>query len=491
MHKIYKVLVVLLVLTIGVFTLCACNDADTDAGEVKYAQVYVTTGTMSKLMMRETSLEFVDYDDSSYNTMVTVDVENKHQNFYGYGASLTHSSAYLLMQEGAEEVRKEMLNELFGADGARFNFVRVPIGASDYIEGSEFFSCCDLANTEDEDMELKAFNLDHDKNIIAVLKEIVAINPDVNVIAVPWSAPAWMKTSKKLTSGSLEEKYESVFADYLVKFINEYKKEGIAVTYVSLVNEPLMSYSTYPMMFMDGYQAARIIKDLGPKLENLDHDVKIMSWDHNVNNLGWYLEELYGDQEAYKYIAGTAFHGYSGDYTVACDELLELYPDKELYLTEITEHSGSNDFARNLAYAAQNVTIAPVNKGSSAGMFWNYVLRSDGTPTPVYHSNVCYGVMDMNIVDGEFVYNKNSAYYAMAHISKFAYKVNGEEVKALRAESSNDAMIVACALYRADGAIIVSVCNLSDVLSENVDVVIGGKSITFNVQPQSIVTFVC
>ena len=144
MHKIYKVLVVLLVLTIGVFTLCACNDADTDAGEVKYAQVYVTTGTMSKLMMRETSLEFVDYDDSSYNTMVTVDVENKHQNFYGYGASLTHSSAYLLMQEGAEEVRKEMLNELFGADGARFNFVRVPIGASDYIEGSEFFSCYDI-----------------------------------------------------------------------------------------------------------------------------------------------------------------------------------------------------------------------------------------------------------------------------------------------------------------------------------------------------------
>lgn len=491
MHKIYKVIVMLLVLATGLFAFGACKDGGANDGTLKYAQVYVTTGTMSKLMMRETSLEFVDYDDTSYNTMVTVDVENKYQNFYGYGASLTHSSAYLLMQEGATDVRKEMLNELFGPDGARFNFVRVPIGASDYIEGKDYFTCCDLANFDDEDMELNSFTLDNDKNIIAVLKEIVAINPEIQVIAVPWSAPAWMKSSGRLTSGSLEEEYESVFADYLVKFVNGYKNEGITITHLSLVNEPFMTHSTYPMMFMDGYQAARIVKDLGPKLEQLDHEVKILSWDHNVNNISTYLEELYGDEEASKYISGTAFHGYSGEYTEACEEMTELYPDKELYLTEITEHSGSNDFARNLAYAAQNVTIAPVNKGSSAGMFWNYVLRSDGTPTAVGHSNVCYGVMDMDIVDGEFVYNKNSAYYAMAQVSKFAYKVNGEEVKALRVESSNDAMISACALYRADGAIVVTICNLSDVLSENVDVVIGGKSITYNVQPQSIVTFVC
>jgi O-glycosyl hydrolase len=124
-------------------------------------------------------------------------------------------------------------------------------------------------------------------------------------------------------------------------------------------------------------------------------------------------------------------------------------------------------------------------------MFWNFVLRSDGTPSPVSHANACYGVLDMDYVDGEYVYSKSSAYYAMAHVSKFAYPINGVEAKALRVESSNDAMIIACALYRADGAIVVTVCNISDVLSENVDIVIGGKSITYNVQPQSIVTFVC
>ena len=134
MNKIYKVLVMLLVLAMCVLAFAACNpdapgpgpdgDGDGDGGNGggdggytppvignnDYAQVYVTTGTMSKLMMRDTSLEFVDYDDSSYNTMISVDLEGTHQNFYGYGASLTHASAYLLMQEGAEDVRKEIDN---------------------------------------------------------------------------------------------------------------------------------------------------------------------------------------------------------------------------------------------------------------------------------------------------------------------------------------------------------------------------------------------
>ncbi|MBO5982484.1 MAG: hypothetical protein J6Q06_01230 [Clostridia bacterium] len=519
MNKINKILVILLVLVMCMMAFVACNndgpstdggtgdggsgdggngDGGNDGGytppvfgDNDYAQVYVTTGTKSKLMTRDTSLKFGDYDDTSYNTAVYVDLEDTKQNFYGYGASLTHSSAYLLMQEGAEDVRKEMLNELFGPEGARFNFVRVPIGASDYIEEDKFFTCCDLAPGE-EDPGLLSFNLDHDQNLIAVLKEIVAINPNINIIAVPWSAPAWMKTTGNLLGGSLEEKYESVFADYLVKFVKEYKKHGINITHLSLVNEPFVPILKYPTMQMDGVQAASIVKHLGPKLEKLDHKVKILGWDHNVNNIGDYLYELYDDEEAGKYVAGAAFHGYAGDYTDVFTEeglnLLEIYTVKEVYLSDITEHSGSKDFARYIGYAAQQVSVAPLNLGSNGAMFWNYVLRSDGTPT--HNSSICYGVMDMDYIDGEYIYDKNSAYYAMAHVSKFAYEVNGQAPKALYTESSNDAMIIACALYRADGAIIITACNVNDSLSETVDIVIGEKSITYTVQPQSIVTFV-
>lgn len=489
MKKLLSVLLACL-LVASTAAFCACQSS-ANYKVPKYAQVYTTTGTMSKLLARDTSLEFSDYDEDSYNTSVKVYTDKTYQNYYGNGAALTHASAYLLMQD--DDTRAEMLQEFFGKNGARFNMVRVPIGASDYIDEAEFFSCCDLADSHDEDMGLTSFNLDHDVNIIAVLKEILEINPDIQIIAVPWSAPAWMKENHSLIGGNLDETYNSVYADYLLKFVQEYKKEGINISWLSILNEPGIFGVKYPSMGMADAQAAEIIKTLGKNLQKANLDVKIMAWDHNVDNSDYFLEPIYSDEEVAQYVAGTAFHGYGGSYVDGCVNHSEVYPNKEMYLTELTEHSGSNDFAANLSFAAQNVTVAPVNVGSSMGMFWNYVLRKDGTPTPVSHgANVCYGVMEFNELEGGgYEYNKNASYYAMAHISKFAYAVDGTWAKALRVESSNDTQIMACALYRADGAIIVCVINVSDVLSEDVDIVINGKCVTYKVQPQSVVTFVC
>ncbi|MCM1290104.1 MAG: hypothetical protein NC132_05085 [Corallococcus sp.] len=487
-----KILSVLLVCLIAASTaiFCAC-DPLANYKAPKYAQVYATTGTMSKLLARDTSLEFSDYDEDSYNVSVKVSTDKSYQNYYGNGAALTHASAYLLMQD--EDTRAEMLREFFSKDGAYFNMVRVPIGASDYIDEAEFFSCCDLNDPYDEDMALTSFNLDHDANIIAVLKEILAINPDIQIIAVPWSAPAWMKQNHSLIGGNLDETYNATYADYLLKFVQEYKKQGITISWLSLLNEPGIFGVKYPSMNMGGAQAAEIIKILGKNLQKADLDVKIMAWDHNVDNSDYFLEDIYNDEEVAKYVTGTAFHAYGGSYVTGCENHTELFPGKEMFLTELTEHSGSNDFAANLSFAAQNVSVAPVNVGSGMGLFWNLVLRKDGTPTPVSHgANVCYGVMEMNELDGGgFEYNKNASYYAMAHISKFAYAVDGTFAKALRVESSNDATIMACALLRADGAVVVCVTNVSDVLSEDVDIVIDGKCVTYKVQPQSVVTFVC
>jgi len=487
-----KLLSVLLACLIVASTAAFCACASLSNYKVpKYAQVYTTTGTMSKLLARDTSLEFSDYDEESFNTSVKVYTDQTYQNYYGNGAALTHASAYLLMQD--DDTRAEMLQEFFGKDGARFNMVRVPIGASDYIDEAEFFSCCDLADSNDEDMGLTSFNLEHDVNIIAVLKEILEINPDIQIIAVPWSAPAWMKQNHSLIGGNLDETYNSVYADYLLKFVQGYKKEGINISWLSILNEPGIFGIKYPSMNMGGAQAAEIIKILGKNLKKENLDVKIMAWDHNVNNSDYFLEDIYNDEEVAQYVAGTAFHGYGGSYVDGCVNHAEAYLNKEMYLTELTEHSGSNDFAANISFAAQNVTVAPINVGSSMGLFWNLVLRKDGTPTPVSHgSNVCYGVMELNELEGGgYEYNKNASYYAMAHVSKFAYAVDGTWAKALRVESSNDTQIMACALYRADGAIVVCVTNVSDVLSEDVDIVINGKCVTYKVQPQSVVTFVC
>lgn len=486
----------LMIMIIGQFVLiCGCGKGGVEYQLPTYAQVYTTTGTMSKLLERDTSLKFEDYDDFSTNTTITVNTTKTYQNFYGDGAALTHSSAYLLMNETTQEMRTSILNELFGEDGARLSCIRIPIGASDYIDEENFFTCNDLSDNG-EDIALTKFNIDHDVNIIACLKEIVKINPDVILIACPWSAPAWMKTSNSLLGGSLDENYNDVYAEYLIKFVEAYRAEGLKIQFLSLINEPYISNIKYPHMLLDGLQAAEIIKTIGKKSDEKKLGLKIMAYDHNVDSAATdWMEEVLSDPIAAKYVTGIALHGYvENEYANTVDyglEFSELFPNKEIYITEITEHSGSNDFASNLSYAARWITLAPLNTGTSASLYWNYVLRGDGSPTPVKHGSECYGVLDLNKTENGTEYNKRSAYYAMAHISKFAYPIDGQCPKVLRIESSNDTQILGCALLRADGRIVVAVVNISDQLSEDVDIVINGKAITYKVEPQSIVTFVC
>ncbi len=500
-QKRLKLLISIVLTTILSATLlCGCETGSASVRISDYADVYLTTGTMSKLLARQTSAKFEQYLDEyeSEGVVISVNANKKGQEFYGYGASLTHSSAYLLNQKGAETAANQILQETYGESGARFGLVRLPIGASDYIEGEKYFTCCDLEDNSLTDMSLEHFTIEKDANIIAVMKKILQINPDVKVLATPWSAPAWMKANKSLLGGTLEEGFSEVYADYLVKYIESYKNEGIEIDYLSLVNEPLITNINYPHMSLDEYQALEIGKSVNEKLAAKGLNVKLLGWEHNVDEMAYdYLDTIFNntDTAMNDVFAGVALHGYAQgeDYGVpqGCEIIKGTYPNKEIFLTEITEHTGSNDFANNLAYAARYNTVDPINYGLNGSMFWNLVLRSDGSPTPHNHGNECYGVMDLDLVDGEYTYYKHSAYYAMAHVGKFAYAIDGKYPVMAETISSNDSQILACSLVRADGTLVVTAVNVSDQLSEKVYVVIGGQCVSVELTPQSVVTFVC
>lgn len=495
-NKLLVIFSIICIVSLMLTVFVGCNnDSDVKVGEK--AEVYVTTGTMSKLLSQESSLTFSDYteDDEFEGVTVTVDATQKLQEFYGYGACLTHSSAYLLTQDGAESIADEMLEEMFGTNGARFGIVRIPIGSSDYIEGSSFFTCDDLPGRNDTDASLEHFTIEKDANIISVLKKIIAINPDVKIFACPWSAPAWMKTNKSLLGGTLNSLFYDVYADYLIKFVEAYKAEGIEIDYVSLVNEPLITNISYPHMMIDELQAIEIGKAFVKSANAKSLNVSLLGWDHNVDEMAYdYLDTVFSE-DAEGIFKGFALHGYADveQFTVAegADYIHSNYPDVEIFMTEVTEHSGSNDFASNLSWASRYITVDPLNYGLNGAMFWNLVLRSDGSPTPIKHNNECYGVMDLDYADGEYYYYKRSGYYALAHVGKFAYKTNGQYPQVLKTESSNDSQIMATALYRADGAIIVTAVNISDQLSETVHFNINGKKVSYEIQPQSVVTIVC
>jgi glucosylceramidase len=118
--------------------------------------------------------------------VLTVDDTQHFQSIDGFGFALTGGSAQLLMRMGVTQ-RAALLRELFttGDNGIGVSYLRVTIGSSDMNE--RVYSYDDLPPGE-TDLEMVKFNLGPDRaDVIPVLKEILAIQPEIKILGSPWS----------------------------------------------------------------------------------------------------------------------------------------------------------------------------------------------------------------------------------------------------------------------------------------------------------------
>ena len=70
------------------------------------------------------------------------------------------------------------------------------------------------------DFPLAQFSIARDKTyVIPTVKQALALNPQLTIVASPWSPPGWMKTSGTLVGGSLRTDTHAAFASYLVRFV--------------------------------------------------------------------------------------------------------------------------------------------------------------------------------------------------------------------------------------------------------------------------------
>lgn len=460
-------------------------------------EVYATTGSKSALLERQSDLAVVNGPGDG-NVDVVVDRGQKLQALDGFGAAITHSAATVLLEQDAD-TRRAILEQLFSPEaGAGFSLARVPIGTSDYpglVDGEAVHYTLDDVPAGEVDPGLEHFSIENDEaTVIPVLQEALEVNQRLRVIGSPWSAPAWMKTTGSLYSGSLKPEYEEVYADYLVAFVAAYAEHGIPIAYLTIENEPLLNSRTYPVMGMDEYQQLNVIRHLGPKLDAAGFgDVRVLAYDFNYGEMtsslamSW-IDTVLGDPEAAKYTAGVAFHGYETEgidvFGQGFAYVRDTYPDKKALVTEITEGMWSRDFASNLEYSLTNIVLGPLNYSSTGAVYWNAVLYEDGTPS-LGGAGTSLGVISVS-PDGH--YEKSSAYYAMAHVARFLGTAEGGEARAVLTESSSPS-IQAAAFERPDGRLVVVVVNSSTAFPETVNVVVGGSTFTTELDPQSVSTF--
>ncbi|WP_348825414.1 glycoside hydrolase family 30 protein [Flavobacterium aestuarii] len=372
---------------------------------------WLTTGNQSALLKKQTNVLAFGNKVNIYSNIEINDTQ-KYQSVDGFGFTLTGGSAHVINQLVAQK-KKDLLKELFGSgeNSIGLSYLRISIGASDLNAAPFTYDDMPAGQT---DLNLANFSLAPDMtDLIPLLKEILAINPAIKIMATPWSAPVWMKDNDSFKGGSLQPKYYEVYAQYFVKFIQKMKAEGIAIDAITPQNEPLHGGNN-PSMLMTALQQADFIKNnLGPAFKAADIATKIISYDHNCDNPQYPITIL-KDAAAYPFVTGSAFHLYGGDIS-ALSTVHEAFPNKDVYFTEqYTSSTGA--FDGDLKWQVKNVIIGSMRNWSKTALQWN--LANDGSFGPHTDGgcNTCKGAITINSTES---ISRNVGYYIAAHASKF------------------------------------------------------------------------
>lgn len=374
------------------------------------ATLWLTNPDRSALFQKQDSgLSFTSSGDTS--RLIDVNDTETFQTIDGFGFTLTGGSAWLIHRMSAA-ARAQLLQELFGTDSTHIgiSYLRISIGASDLDD--HVFSYNDLPPGE-TDTALAKFDLAPDKkDLIPVLKEILAINPDIKILGSPWSPPAWMKTNDSTRGGSLKPVFYGTYARYLVRYIQSMKSEGITIDAITVQNEPLHPGNNPSLLMLPPDQAAFVRDHLGPAFRNNAISTKILIYDHNADRIDYPISIL-NDPQARKFIDGSAFHLYAGDIS-ELSKVHEAHPDKNLYFTE--QWIGApGDFPTDLAWHVKTLVIGATRNWCRTVLEWN--LAADPKQEP-HTDGGCYQCLGGITIDGDTV-TRNPAYYIIAHASKF------------------------------------------------------------------------
>ena len=375
-------------------------------------ELWLSTQDRRLRLARQPDIEIGAAEASSAD--VVVDAGKRYQSIVGFGAALTDSSAWLLQNSMTRRQRDALLQELFGPPPhLDLNMARLTIGGSDFSPRQYTLDDLPLGQA---DPSLQYFNVASNlRDVIPTVREVLAVNPQLRIIASPWSAPAWMKTSNNLIGGELLPQYESTYADYLVKYVDTYRRYGIPIFALTLQNEPGFVPVTYPAMELPAATRARLIAQyLGPALAARRPRTRILEWDHNWDDPAQPLSVL-GNPDAARYIDGVAWHCYSGN-PAAQSQLHRAFPHKDTYLTECSGGDWASSVNGELLLFARDILLAGLRNWARGVVYWNLALDENYGP----HTGGCQTCKGLVVIDSRTgAVSRNDEYYAFAHFSRF------------------------------------------------------------------------
>ncbi len=451
----------------------------------KTVMVYTSADSTNLRITNTDNLKFsVLKQPVETQTCVFVNPNKTFQTFLGIGGAITDASAEVFAKLSKEK-QQEFLNSYFSKDkGIGYSLIRTNIHSCDF--SSDMYTYI-----EEGDAALKTFSIEHDKKfkIPLIKKAIETAGGKLTFFASPWSPPAFMKDNNNmLQGGKLLPEFYQPWANYYVKFINSYQKEGIPVWGLTVQNEP-MAKQTWESCLYTAEEERDFLKNyLGPTLskEGLG-DKKITVWDHNRDLMTQRATSILDDPEANKYVWGIGFHWYEswsgGDPMYEnVGAVNEMYPNKNLLFTEgCNEKFDANKYQlwKNGERYGKSM-INDFNNGTVGWTDWNILLDEKGGPNHV--GNFCFSPIHADTKTGELIYTPS--YYFIGHFSKFI----GKDAKRISSVSSRSQLITTSFLNQ-DGKVITVVMNQSNK-KVTYNLCIGTNATEVSILPHAIQTLV-
>ncbi len=421
-------------------------------------KLYTTSKNENKRLTLDGELNFQDANQPLENEVsIFVNPNKSFQEFIGIGGAITDASAEVFSKLSKKN-QDELLKAYFHEDGINYNIIRTSIHSADFGLGS-------FTYIEDGDDELKTFSIakDKEKRIPMIKKAQEIIGEDMMFYASPWSPPAFMKTNNNmLQGGKLLPKYYQTWADYFVKFINAYEKEGIPVWGVTIQNEPMATQRWESCIYTAEEERDFLKNHLGPTFEkNGLKDKKIVVWDHNRDLISHRANVIFEDKEAMKYAWGIGFHWYEtwtgGDPKYDnLKNITESYPDINLLFTEGCQEKFDSKAYQRWSNAERygNSMINDFNSGTVGWTDWNILLNEYGGPNHV--ENFCFAPIHADTQKDELIYTPS--YYYIGHFSKFI------EVGAKRISTTTSRTTIESTTFQnPDGSMVTVVMNATDL----------------------------
>jgi len=343
-----------------------------------------------------------------------VDSRHRFQTIEGFGGCFTEAAADTFYKLPAQ-VRAEILKAYFDlSTGNGYTLCRTHINSCDFSLGNYAY-----AETPG-DVELKHFSIDHDRRqLIPMIKEAARVaGQPLNLIASPWSPPAWMKTNGQMNQGGkLKPEYRAAWANYYVRYVQEYQKEGLPIWGLSVQNEPA-AVQTWDSCIYTAEEERDFVRDhLGPTLEQagLSGSIKLLIWDHNRDLLYERARVVYDDPQAARYVWGAAFHWYVGDNFENVQLTHAAYPDKHLLFTEGCVEGGPHLGEWEVGERYGHSVLQDLSHWTAGWVDWNLLLDTRGGPN--HKGNFCSAPLMADVDKGTLHYQ--NSYYYLGQVTRF------------------------------------------------------------------------